>query len=149
VPELLLAADQFPSLFQWRPRTLFAAARWPPNSVLKPAYSAARRKLVVPVAVFGLDLSVATVDDQLGLLIAGNFSPPVDGLLLGVENPGVAFGAGSADGPPTVSGDDMLITLAHFLPPRQSLYTSICAVAAAAADNSVACPRLRNRPHTH
>jgi hypothetical protein len=75
--------------------------------------STLRRELVVPVAVFGLDLTIAAVNQQLRALILGNFTRPVDGVRLEVEELRGALGAAALDSPPVFARDHVLIAFCH------------------------------------
>lgn len=79
-----------------------------------------RRELVIPMAVLGLDLTIATVNQQLCALILGNFTSPVDGVRLAVEELGRARGTGTLDSPPVFARDHMLIAFCHIDHPCHS-----------------------------
>lgn len=72
-----------------------------------------RRELVIPVAVFGLNLPIPPVDQQLSALVLGNLPRPVDGIRLAVEELRGALGAGTLNSPPVFSGDDVLVAFRH------------------------------------
>lgn len=57
------------------------------------------------MAVFGLDLTIAAVNQQLGALVLGNVTRPVDGVRLAVEELRGALGAGTLDSPPVFARD--------------------------------------------
>ncbi len=65
------------------------------------------------MAVFGLDLTIAAVNQQLGTLVFGNVTRPVDSVRLAVEELCGAFGASALDSPPVFAWDHMLIAFCH------------------------------------
>lgn len=72
-----------------------------------------RRETVIPVAVFGLDLTIAAVNQQLGALVFRNVTRPVDGIRFAVEEFRGALGAGALDSPSVFARDHVLIAFCH------------------------------------
>ena len=71
------------------------------------------REFVIPVAVFGLNLTIATVNQQFGALVFGNVTRSVDGVCLAVEEFRCALGAGTLDSPAVFARDHVLIAFCH------------------------------------
>ena len=65
------------------------------------------------MAVFGLDLTIAAVNQQLRAQILGNFTRPVDGVSLAIEELCGAHGTGTLDCPPVFARDHVLIAFCH------------------------------------
>ena len=54
------------------------------------------------------NLTARPMDNQLGALIAGNFPPTIDGLLLGIEKAADAVGTTTTDSPLVAVGNNVM-----------------------------------------
>ena len=65
------------------------------------------------VAVLVLDLPVLAMDHQLAALVLCDVPGPIYGVLLAVENLGIALDSGTPDGPAILTRYYVLIALGH------------------------------------
>lgn len=83
--------------------------RHPVGKRLLKGGSAGRRARIIAVAVAGADLPVPPVDQQLTVLIAGDFPCRFDGLGLRVVKGGAALIASASNSPAIIGGNNVLI----------------------------------------
>lgn len=69
---------------------------------------ARRRETILAVAVTLTDRAIATMDEELGLLVLADFPPAINRLLLGIGFFGYPGRSAFADGPSVVVRDDMV-----------------------------------------
>jgi hypothetical protein len=65
------------------------------------------------MAVLGLNLAVAAMDQKLGSLVLRNFPRPVNGVRFSVKELRGAGGASALDGPSVMAGNHVLIAFRH------------------------------------
>lgn len=95
-------------------------ASWMSAQRLPPLVSTLRRIRIVSVTVLVLNPALLIMYNQFSLLVASNLPPPVDGVLLAVENLGIALGALATYSPPLFARDDMLIAFCHDFTPLKA-----------------------------
>ena len=96
------------------PRALvrFGLGRFPCPPCSRPWLPPGRER-IVPVRIALSDAAVAAVHEELCALVAGDLTPRVDGLPLGLVNGRRTLATGTAHGPPILMRDNMLVALPH------------------------------------
>jgi hypothetical protein len=65
------------------------------------------------MTVFGLNLPISPVNQELSALVLGNLTRSVDGIRLAVEKLRCALCASALDGPSVFAGNHVLIAFGH------------------------------------
>lgn len=78
-----------------------------------PEFSTCRRKQIVPVRISVTDAAVATVNEKLAALVAGDLAPRIYRVLLRAVNGRCTLTTGTAYCPSIVMENNMLVALAH------------------------------------